>query len=72
VHAGIIFHPFDRQGRKRRQGCATGMRGRSATGARAGRVLDRLGTKTAFLVVRECFYGTTRFEDFVARVVILK
>ncbi|WP_254550336.1 winged helix-turn-helix transcriptional regulator [Catellatospora tritici] len=35
----------------------------------ARRVLDLLlGTKTAFLVVRECFYGTTRFDDFVARI----
>jgi len=37
-------------------------------GCSAGRVLDRLSTKTVFLVVRECFYGTTRFEDFVARI----
>jgi len=37
-------------------------------GCSAARVLDLLGTKTAFLVVRECFYGTTRFEDFVARI----
>ncbi|MEU9021500.1 helix-turn-helix domain-containing protein [Actinomadura sp. NPDC048394] len=34
----------------------------------AGRVLDLLSTKTVFLVVRECFYGTTRFDDFVARI----
>lgn len=34
----------------------------------AARVLDLLSTKTAFLVVRECFYGTTRFDDFVTRV----
>ncbi|MGW1887947.1 winged helix-turn-helix transcriptional regulator [Streptomyces sp. NPDC001970] len=35
----------------------------------ARRVLDLLlNTKTAFLVVRECFYGTTRFDDFVARI----
>src|SRR6185503_3133042 len=32
------------------------------------RVLDLLSTKTVFLVVRECFYGTTRFEDFMKRV----
>lgn len=37
-------------------------------GCSAARVLDLLSTKTAFLVVRECFYGTTRFEDFVARI----
>ncbi|MBJ7289973.1 helix-turn-helix domain-containing protein [Williamsia sp.] len=34
----------------------------------AAMVLDLLGTKTVFLVVRECFYGTTRFEDFVERI----
>lgn len=33
----------------------------------AARVLGLLSTKTAFLTVRECFYGTTRFDDFVAR-----
>ncbi|WP_024442120.1 helix-turn-helix domain-containing protein [Mycobacterium sp. UM_WGJ] len=32
------------------------------------RLLDVLSTKTAFLVVRECFYGTSRFEDFMARI----
>ncbi len=32
------------------------------------KVLDLFSTKTAFLVLRECFYGTTRFEDFVDRV----
>jgi len=37
-------------------------------GCSAERVLDLLSTKTVFLVIRECFYGTTRFEDFVARI----
>ena len=32
------------------------------------KVLDLLNTKTAFLAIRECFYGTTRFEDFVERI----
>lgn len=32
------------------------------------RVLDLLSTKTVFLTVRECFYGTKRFEDFVERI----
>jgi DNA-binding HxlR family transcriptional regulator len=32
------------------------------------RVLDLLSTKRVFLVVRECFYGTTRFEDFMERI----
>lgn len=34
----------------------------------AAKVLDLLSTKTVFLAVRECFYGTTRFEDFVERI----
>ncbi|WP_206314624.1 winged helix-turn-helix transcriptional regulator [Streptomyces coryli] len=37
-------------------------------GCSAERVLNLLTTKTAFLVVRECFYGTARFEDFTARI----
>jgi DNA-binding HxlR family transcriptional regulator len=32
------------------------------------KTLDLLSTKTTFLVLRECFYGTSRFEDFVNRV----
>ncbi|ORV44636.1 transcriptional regulator [Mycolicibacter engbaekii] len=32
------------------------------------RLLDVLSTKTAFLVVRECLFGTTRFEDFTTRI----
>lgn len=32
------------------------------------KLLDVLSTKTAFLAVRECFYGTTRFEDFTERI----
>jgi DNA-binding HxlR family transcriptional regulator len=31
------------------------------------RVLDLLSTKTSFQVVRELFFGTTRFDDFVER-----
>ena len=27
-----------------------------------------LSTKTVFLVIRECFYGSTRFEDFIERI----
>ncbi|QEV19094.1 winged helix-turn-helix transcriptional regulator [Streptomyces alboniger] len=37
-------------------------------GCSAERVLGLLSTKTVFLVIRECFYGTTRFEDFVTRI----
>ncbi|CDO86425.1 transcriptional regulator [Mycobacterium triplex] len=31
------------------------------------KVLDLLSTKTTFQVLRELFFGTTRFEDFVQR-----
>ena len=27
--------------------------------------LDLLSTKTTFLMIRECFYGTTRFDEFM-------
>ena len=30
--------------------------------------LDLVGNRTSFLVLREAFYGTTRFDDFAARV----
>jgi DNA-binding HxlR family transcriptional regulator len=32
------------------------------------KVLDLLSTKTTFQVVRELFFGTARFEDFMARI----
>jgi DNA-binding HxlR family transcriptional regulator len=32
------------------------------------KTLALLGTRVAFLVVRECFYGTSRFDDFVERI----
>ncbi|KAA0094130.1 transcriptional regulator [Mycolicibacterium sp. P1-18] len=32
------------------------------------KVFDLLNTKTTFLILRELFYGTTRFEDFVDRI----
>ena len=31
------------------------------------KLLDLLGTKTAFPVVRECLHGTARFDDFIDR-----
>lgn len=37
-------------------------------GCSMAKTLDLLSTKTTFLVLRECFYGTTRFEDFVERI----
>lgn len=30
--------------------------------------LDVISTRTAFLILREAFYGTTRFDDFATRV----
>jgi DNA-binding HxlR family transcriptional regulator len=33
-----------------------------------GKALDLLGTKTTFLIIRECFYGSTRFDEFAERV----
>src|SRR5260370_22997261 len=32
------------------------------------RALDVVGPRSAFLILREAFYGTTRFDDFAARV----
>lgn len=40
----------------------------TADACSAAKVLDLLSTKTVFLVIRECFYGTSRFEDFVQRI----
>lgn len=37
-------------------------------GCSMAKALDLLSTKTTFLVLRECFYGTARFEDFVERI----
>lgn len=31
------------------------------------KALDVVSTRTAFLLLREAFYGTTRFDDFAAR-----
>jgi DNA-binding HxlR family transcriptional regulator len=33
-----------------------------------GKALDVLRTRSAFLIMREAFYGTARFEDFAERV----
>jgi DNA-binding HxlR family transcriptional regulator len=38
-----------------------GWEARSCTIAKA---LDVVGTRSAFLLLREAFYGTTRFDDF--------
>src|SRR5579859_6767751 len=32
------------------------------------KALDVVSTRSAFLIIREAFYGTTRFDDFASRV----
>lgn len=32
-----------------------------------GRSMETIGTRSAMLILREAFYGTTRFDDFVRR-----
>jgi DNA-binding HxlR family transcriptional regulator len=39
-----------------------------ATGCTIAKTLDLLSTRSAFLLLREAFYGTTRFDDFATRV----
>ena len=43
-----------------------------ATSCSIARALDVVSTRTAFLLLREAFYGTTRFDDFARRVGITK
>lgn len=38
--------------------------GWSATRCTVARALEVLSTRSAFLILREAFYGTTRFDDF--------
>ena len=40
----------------------------SADACSIGRALDVVGTRSALLLLREAFYGTTRFDDFAERV----
>ena len=40
----------------------------SASGCTIAKALDLLSTRSAFLLLREAFYGTTRFDDFAQRV----
>jgi DNA-binding HxlR family transcriptional regulator len=42
--------------------------GWEATGCSIARALEVVGTRSALLLLREAFYGTTRFDDFAARV----
>ena len=41
--------------------------GWSATRCTVARTLDVISTRSAFLILREAFYGTTRFDDFALR-----
>lgn len=41
--------------------------GWTATECSMARALDVVSTRSAFLLLREAFYGTSRFDDFAAR-----
>jgi DNA-binding HxlR family transcriptional regulator len=40
----------------------------TADGCTIAKALDVIPTRSAFLILREAFYGTTRFDDFAQRV----
>ncbi len=40
----------------------------TANGCTIAKALDVIPTRSAFLLLREAFYGTTKFDDFAARV----
>jgi DNA-binding HxlR family transcriptional regulator len=42
--------------------------GWQATGCSMARALDVVSSRSAMLILREAFYGTTRFDDFAGRV----
>jgi DNA-binding HxlR family transcriptional regulator len=42
--------------------------GWTAEGCTIAKALDVIPTRSAFLILREAFYGTTRFDDFAQRV----
>jgi DNA-binding HxlR family transcriptional regulator len=42
--------------------------GWEASGCTIAKTLDLLSTRTSFLLLREAFYGTDRFDDFATRV----
>jgi DNA-binding HxlR family transcriptional regulator len=42
--------------------------GWTANGCTIAKALDVIPTRSAFLMLREAFYGTTRFDDFAERV----
>ncbi|MFE3191349.1 winged helix-turn-helix transcriptional regulator [Nocardia sp. NPDC059240] len=37
-------------------------------GCSIAKAMDIVGTRSAILILRECYYGTTRFDGFAARV----
>lgn len=39
----------------------------SADECPAGKAMELIGTRSAILILREAYFGTTRFDDFVAR-----
>ena len=39
-----------------------------ATHCSIGRAMEVVGTRSAMLILREAYYGTTRFDDFASRV----
>ena len=39
----------------------------STDGCSIGKAMEAIGSRTAMLLLREAFYGTTRFDDFAAR-----
>ncbi|MFI5956028.1 winged helix-turn-helix transcriptional regulator [Cryptosporangium sp. NPDC051539] len=42
--------------------------GWQADACSVGKAMDVVGTRSAMLLIREAFYGTTRFDDFARRV----
>jgi DNA-binding HxlR family transcriptional regulator len=42
--------------------------GWQASGCTIAKTLDVVSSRSAFLILREAFYGTTRFDDFAMRV----
>jgi DNA-binding HxlR family transcriptional regulator len=42
--------------------------GWTASGCTIAKALEVIPTRSAFLILREAFYGTTRFDDFAERV----
>ncbi len=42
--------------------------GWEARGCAIAQAMDVIGTRSAFLIMREAFYGTTRFDEFAQRV----